>query len=96
MGNTCSCITGKYEKSEVQLDSNRMRQISNTILILATKLRTDLKLYTTLIRIQSKVRGLITRGKVKNSNQGNKKFMPYHDPEAPFKPVTFQKIVKKI
>ena len=33
MGTTCSCITGKIEKSEVQLDTNRMRVISNNLII---------------------------------------------------------------
>ncbi len=45
------------------------------------------------MRIQAKIRGLIVRNKVRGGNSASKKFMPYHDPDAPFKPMTFQKIV---
>jgi hypothetical protein len=53
----------------------------------------DNKIYATLIRIQAKIRGIIVREKVRGVNTGNKKFMPYHDPEAPFKVATNQRIV---
>jgi hypothetical protein len=52
-----------------------------------------MKVFGTLIRIQAKIRGLIIRKKVKSVNHNVKKLMPYHNPDAQFKPATVSKIV---
>lgn len=52
------------------------------------------KIFMTLVKFQARVRGIIVREKVRGVNIGNKKFMPYHDPEAPFKVATIQRIVR--
>jgi hypothetical protein len=47
--------------------------------------------------VQANIRGLIVRNKVRAGNPlAQKKFMPYHDPNAPFELAAYQKIVNYI
>ena len=63
-------------------------------MLIVNHMRLDDKIYATLIRIQARFRGLLVRKKVKNVNVVNKRFMPLHDKEAPYKTVVTQRIVK--
>lgn len=99
MGSSCSCIkSSKMEKVDFSLDSNRIRELSNKyinkILCIANQLKSNFKIYATLIRVQAKIRGLIVRNKVKSNTYQHVKMMPYHDPDSRFKPAIIKKIVR--
>lgn len=54
------------------------------------------KLMDSILRIQARLRGVLVRKKVKSSNNVNKKFMPYHQPDSTYKLSSNQKIVSNI
>lgn len=89
---TCSCINSSAAKPEVELDLQRVKEISIIDLLkLAQKLKSNKHLFATLYRIQAKIRGLIIRNKVRSA-QRVRKFMP-NDSYNKFTTVNNSKIV---
>jgi hypothetical protein len=67
MGN-CSCINKEVNKGEIDLDPERIKELSNYKINfnLAQKLKKNPKLFLILKKFQARMRGLITRNKVRS------------------------------
>jgi hypothetical protein len=76
MGANCSCINkDERQKDNSEMNINRIKELSINYIIIANKIKNNQYLLYSLVKIQSRFRGLIVRNKVK-SGMRTHKFMP--------------------
>jgi hypothetical protein len=83
---TCSCINSEATRPDVNLDPQRIKEISKQkhkkiyckyliFLKLASYIKGNKKIFFLLNRVQARIKGLITRNKVRNMAR-HRRFMP--------------------
>ncbi len=76
MGASCTCLNQTKEKTDYILDSNRAKEIGNIYffnkIYKVNEISRNARLIKNLIGIQSKIRGLISRNKIRHLVKSNK------------------------
>lgn len=65
----CNCVNRPTSNDELNIDVDRLKTLSIEYIKIAVRIKEHPKIFATLVRVQARLRGLISRQKVRSMNQ---------------------------